>query len=89
MRRNIELDDGWYKDSYGPVMAYLKEDGTALLPKNLSGYYYTDRKTGKKNYCKQKNAQLFKREAYCFYNPLPQKKLGIGDLIIYIWKMIY
>ena len=49
MRRNIDLTEGWYRDSYGPVMAYFKEDGTpvALLPRKMGGYYYTDRATGK------------------------------------------
>ena len=33
MRRNVKLEEGWYKDAYGPVMAFRKEDGipVALL----------------------------------------------------------
>ena len=31
MRRNVELDERWYKDSFGPVLAYLKEDGSRWL----------------------------------------------------------
>ena len=86
MRRNIELDEGWYKDSYGPVLAYFKEDETpvALLPKKIVGYYYIDRSTGKKITVKAKNAALFAREAYCFYKPLPQRKIGIPDLLMYM-----
>ena len=86
MRRNIELDEGWYKDSYGPVLAYFKEDETpvALLPKKIVGYYYIDRSTGKKITVKAKNAALFAREAYCFYKPLPQRKIGIPDLLVYM-----
>lgn len=86
MRRNIELEDGWYKDSYGPVLAYLKEDGSpiTLLPKNIVGYYYEDRKTGRHVTVSRKNAQLFEREAYCFYRPLPQKKIDVRDLLRYM-----
>ena len=86
MRRNIELDEGWYKDSYGPVLAYFKEDETpvALLPKKIVGYYYIDRSTGKKITVNAKNAALFAREAYCFYKPLPQRKIGIPDLLVYM-----
>ena len=86
MRRNIELDEGWYKDSYGPVLAYFKEDETpvALLPKKIVGYYYIDRSTGKKITVNAKNAALFAREAYCFYKPLPQRKIGIPDLLMYM-----
>ena len=86
MRRTVELDEGWYRDSYGPLLAYLKEDGTpvALLPKKIIGYYYTDRKTGRNVTVNSKNAALFEREAYCFYRPLPQKKLTITDLLLYM-----
>ena len=86
MRRNIDLTENWYKDSFGPVMAYFKEDGTpvALLPNGMRGYCYTDRNTGEKIRVNSKNAGLFRTEAYCFYKPLPQKKLGIHDLIRYM-----
>lgn len=90
MYRNIELEEGWYKDSYGPVLAYLKEDKTAaaLLPKKIAGYYYIDRKTGKKIALNSKTADLFERDAYCFYKPLPLRKLGIPDLILYMKSYI-
>ena len=41
MRRNVKLEKGWYKDAFGPMLGFLKEDGTpvALLPKHLMGYY--------------------------------------------------
>ena len=86
MRRNIELEAGWYKDSYGPVLAYLKEDGSpvALLPGNMSGYYYVDHKNGGRVRINAKTAELFRREAFCFYKPLPQKSIGIQDLFLYM-----
>ena len=86
MRRNIELEEGWYKDSYGPVLAYLKEDGSpvAILPRNMVGYYYIDHKTGNKVRLDAKTAQLFNREAFCFYKPLPQKPIGIQELFLYM-----
>ena len=86
MRRNIDLEEGWYKDSYGPVMAYLKEDGSpvALLPGRMNGYFFIDRSSGKKVKVNGKTMELFQREAYCFYKPLPQKKLGVPDLVGYM-----
>ncbi len=86
MRRNIDLTEGWYKDTYGPVMAYFKEDGSpvALLPRKMGGYYYTDRATGKVVRINAGTMEKFRTEAYCFYKPLPQKKLGIPDLIMYM-----
>ena len=44
MRRNINLEEGWYKDSFGPVLAFRKEDGVpmALFPKPFIGYWQKD-----------------------------------------------
>jgi hypothetical protein len=39
MRRNVKLEEGWYKDAYGPMIAFRKEDGlpVALIPLPVSG----------------------------------------------------
>ncbi len=86
MKRQVELDENWFKDAFGPILAYTKEDKepVALLPCRLKGYCYTDRNTGKKVKLTKKTAQLFDRQAYCFYMPFPQKKLGVPDLIRYM-----
>ncbi|WP_294471744.1 NHLP bacteriocin export ABC transporter permease/ATPase subunit [uncultured Ruminococcus sp.] len=86
MKRQIILEEKWWKDAYGPILAYTKEDGSpaAILPDKLYGYYYLDRNTGKKVRIDSKTAELFEREAYCFYKPFPQKKLGIPDLMLYM-----
>ena len=86
MRRDILLEDGWYKDAFGPVLAFEKESGepVTLLPGAWRGYVYTDGKTGKKKKINKTTAALFQREAYCFYQPLPQRKIGISDLFVYM-----
>ncbi|MBQ5310512.1 MAG: ATP-binding cassette domain-containing protein [Oscillospiraceae bacterium] len=85
MKRLIKLEPGWYKDSYGPVLGYTKDgEPTALLPDSFSGYYYTDSATGRRVRIGRKNEGLFDTDAYCFYKPLPLKKLGIADLLIYM-----
>ena len=86
MRRNVELDDGWYKDAFGPMIGFDNETGmaVALLPRGFSGYYFNDARTGKRTKLNAKTAKLFKREAICFYRPLPLKKLKIWDLMKYI-----
>ena len=86
MRRRIELEEEWYKDSYGPVLAYLKEGGlpVAILPKKMAGYYYVDHLTGNKVMVNAKTARLFEREAFCFYRPFPQRPIGIPELLIYM-----
>ena len=86
MCRLVELTDHWYQDSYGPVLAFMGKEGpaVALLPGTLGGYSYMDPESGKLVKVNAKTADLIDRTALCFYRPLPQKKLGIKDLLIYI-----
>lgn len=86
MRRKIRLSKGWSKDAYGPVLAFYKDsdEAVALLPNDLKGYYFFDRKTGKKKRVTASVEDLFEDEAICFYRPLPPKKLKIQDLVTYM-----
>ena len=90
MTREVELEEGWQNDAYGPMLGYLKEAGTAvaLLPGSIYGYYFKDPATGKRTRITRKTARLFSREALCFYQPLPMKKLGIPDLLKYMKNSI-
>ncbi|MBQ6372419.1 MAG: ATP-binding cassette domain-containing protein [Oscillospiraceae bacterium] len=86
MRRNVTLEEGWYKDAYGPMLAFRASDGTpvALLPKPFMGYRFTDPDTGDTVTLNRSNAKLFSSDAICFYKPLPLKKLKISDLVAYM-----
>ena len=86
MRRNITLSEGWYKDAFGAIIAFTKDDFTpvAVLPNMFSGYSFTDPETGKRTKVNAKTAKLFDTEGICFYQPLPQKKLSIPDLLVYM-----
>ena len=86
MRRDVELSEEWYKDAFGPVLAFTKEDGlpTALRPGTIRGYVFTDPKTGERKKLNKETAGLFEKDAICFYRPLPQKKLSIPDLLLYM-----
>ena len=86
MRRAIRLEEGWYKDSFGAILAFTKEDGhaVALLPSGFSGYTFTDPKTGKKTKLNRETAKLFQDDGLCFYRSLPLKELGIPDLMLFI-----
>ena len=90
MIRDVELEDNWQNDAYGPMLGYIKETGTtvALLPGAIYGYFYKDPATGRKIRVTRKNAKLFSRDALCFYQPLPMKKLGIPDLLLYMKNSI-
>ncbi len=90
MRRNIELTEGWYRDAFGPILAFTKEEGlpVVLLPGRISGYSYMDPATGRRETINARTAVRFDTEAVCFYRPLPQKPLGIADLILYMKRCI-
>ena len=86
MRRSVRLEKGWYRDAFGPMLAFRREDGAAvaLLPKPSAGYWFRDPESGGRIDLNRKTAELFEEDAICFYQPLPLKKLGIPDLIVYM-----
>ena len=90
MRRNVVLEDGWYKDAYGPMLAFRKENGmpVALLPNAFIGYWFRDPDSGDRKSLNRQTAQQFDRDAICFYRPLPLKKLNIPDLILYMERCL-
>ena len=90
MVREVEMEDNWHSDAYGPMLGYMKDTGVtvALLPATFFGYYFRDPATGKKTRLTRKTEKLFSRDALCFYQPLPMRKLGIPDLLLYMWQSI-
>ena len=86
MRRNINLEKGWYKDSIGAILGTRKDDGSivAFIPKGFSGYVYFDALTGKLVRLSKKNETLFEDEGICFYKPFPLTKLTVRTLMRYI-----
>ncbi len=86
MRRNVNLEKGWYKDAIGALLGTRKDDGSvvAFIPKGLSGYVYFDAPTGKWVKVNKKNQSLFENEGICFYKPFPLKKLTVASLAKYI-----
>ncbi|MBP3815267.1 MAG: ATP-binding cassette domain-containing protein [Firmicutes bacterium] len=90
MRRDIELTEGWYKDAYGSILAFTKDENlpVALIPSKFKGYGFTDPRTGQHGKLDSTSAEIFDREAICFYYPLPQRSLKIQDLILYMRRCI-
>ena len=86
MHRQVKLTENWFKDAYGPMLGFFKEDGkaVALIPGNVSGYHFNV--DDKEYQISKKNADLFDDDAICFYKPLPLKKLTPFDLIVYAFK---
>ena len=86
MYRTVELEESWYRDAFGAMLGFRKEDHepVALLPFGLSHYRYYDNKTGEYSLVSEKSRELFEKEAYAFYRPFPLKKLRLIDLGRYI-----
>ena len=86
MRRNVNLEKGWYKDGIGAVLGTRKDDGSvvAFVPKGLTGYVYFDTAKGKWVRLTRKNESLFEDEGICFYKPFPLKKLTLASLAKYV-----
>ena len=86
MCRSIRLQQGWYRDAMGPMLAFLKDSDTpvALLPGRFYGYSYWDAESGEKIKINRETADRLREEAICFYRPLPLRKIDVSDLIIYL-----
>lgn len=69
MVREVELEEGWQSNAYGPMLGMIRETGTivALEPGKLFGYYYRDPATGRKVRISRKNSGCLSRSAMCFY----------------------
>ncbi|MBR1497788.1 MAG: ATP-binding cassette domain-containing protein [Oscillospiraceae bacterium] len=90
MWRKVELTKGWYRDAYGPMLAFRRDGGmpAALLPGSVSGYYFRDGETGRRVRLDAKTEALFETGAICFYRPLPLRKIGIADLVLYMKRCV-
>ena len=86
MHRRVILDKGWYKDATGAMLGTKKNgDRVALIPYGLFGYCFYDDTIGKKRIVNAHNEDLLEEEAVCFYEIFPQHKMGIRDLMKYIY----
>ena len=86
MRRNVQLQKGWYKDATGAMLGRRKDDGSvvALIPRGLTGYACYDAKAAQWVKIGRKNEDLFDDEAICFYKPFPLTKLTVPTLMRYL-----
>ena len=86
MRRSVDLEGDWYRSAFGPMLGFFGEEHlpVALLPRPFRGYSFLDQVSGERKNVDKKTARDFDLEGICFYRPLPQKKLGIPDLLLYL-----
>lgn len=88
MRRIVKLDKDWHNQTFGPLLATDIQTGLpiSLIPSKIYGYTYYDSTSQRRIRINSKNAKRISEEAYCFYKPLPSKKLTVKDLIYFIWR---
>ena len=88
--RSVTLDKGWYHHAVGAMLGTLKEDGSAvaLIPGKIYGYKLIDIKNGRQIRMNRKTEKLIDKEAVCFYEPLPQKALTVGDLLKFMVQQL-
>ncbi len=88
----VRLEDGWWRKSYGHMLGVLKSSGTFIpLRSKRFGYCYgvqDEEGTNKTVKVGRKTASGLEEFAYCFYKTLPQKRLTMKDLSVFIKKSI-
>ena len=89
LRRTVSLEGRWWKNAYGPMLAYTREgNAVALLPRSIGGYTLKNYETGEKLRLGEKSAELLSGEAICFFRPFPQRKMTRRDLWLFLKKAI-
>ena len=89
MRRTVNLEKGWYRDSVGAMMGFRKDGrAVALIPGRLSGYDCYDTADGKPIRLSKKTEGELEEHAICFYKPFPMKKMGLHDLVRYMAEAV-
>lgn len=91
MYRKVRLEDDWHKRAIGAYLGFREEDNAplALIPSGLAGYRCYDPAAGESWAVTASTRDRIRRDAYCFYRPLPQQKIGIPALLRYILGSLY
>ncbi|MGL5980161.1 MAG: ATP-binding cassette domain-containing protein [Phocaeicola sp.] len=83
MQREVLLEEAWWKDAMGAMLA-KKQSGeiVALIPNRMGGYSYYNAALAKRMAVTK--ATLLEEKAYLFYRSLPKKKLSVYDLVHFV-----
>ena len=87
MYRPVRLSKGWYHDAMGAMLGFA-DDGlpVALVPQARGGYCFYDGMGAVT--VNARTAERLAPEAFCFYRPLPQKELGVLDILMYMVRSL-
>ena len=86
MYRKVTLEEGWHEDAMGVLITNLTENGAVItVMRDAAGVYsYQDPLTGRTVHVTRAQEKKIGKEAYCFYRPLPLRKIKLRDLIQYM-----
>jgi len=89
MRRKVELTGKWYVDGIGPMLGQTVDGRViSLIPGKTAGYTFFDHRLSKRVRVNKRNFREIGRDAFCFYNPLPVRKIGVYDLLLYVARSL-
>lgn len=84
--RKVELEAGWRKGGVFPMLTMHEGRPTAVIPGRFGGYRYYDPSRKKFVTITAKNEGDFEKQALLLHRPLPDKRLGIKDIIKFIFR---
>ena len=70
------------------MLGFVDGAPVALIPQPAGGFAYSDAATGEKVRVDRANAARLAQEAYCFYQPLPQRELGVRDVLLHMVRSL-
>ena len=81
--RKVALRGQWWLTESEPIVAHLAAGNApvALIPNKLRGYLFVDPKDGSQTVVTPQVADTFNPYGHVLYRPLPEKRLGVVDLI--------
>ena len=90
MYRKVILEEGWHRDAMGPMITTLKENGAVVaVLRNAAGFYvYKDPVSGRTVKVSAAEEKKINSEAYCFYRPLPLRKITLKNLFRYMMESL-
>ena len=89
MYREVTLTPGWSREAAG-VLLGTRDDGTpvALVPHGAHGYAWHDHATGRTVSVGSDDLAGLERRALLFYRPLPQRSLGVRDILLFLARSV-
>ena len=87
MCRPVRLSGAWYRDAMGAMLGFA-DDGlpVALIPLARGGYQFIDGMGPVR--VNERSAKRLADEAWCFYRPLPQRELGVRDILMFMARSL-